>query len=445
MSFQRSFLLNLADALINDPWTQDQLQSRLSHTLGYSQSEPIPLWAAQLLVKVHAHFNKHYPLIKRTELAQFIANEPVFKSAWSEYKAQLRIRNYSLYRPVLQTPRLSCSIMPFETSVSLANWLGLSIRQLDSYTRQWRPEGATKIEARQQHYHYQWQPKASGGHRLLSIPKSRLRAVQRQIHQGILNQIPLHSACHGFRRGHSCLSYAAPHAGQRVVIRMDLQNFFTSIPYRRIHALYTSIGYSAVIARQLALLCSNRVPLSELASKPRLNWYERKRFMEPHLPQGAPSSPALANLSAYALDKRLAALAATMGATYTRYADDLAFSGDEQLEAAADRLHILIGHIVLDEGFALNMRKTRVMKQGVKQQLTGIVLNRHVNYPRKQYDQLKATLYNAIQKGPESQNRQQHTDFRAHLLGRIAHVHSLNPQRAKRLGQLFEQIQWNPL
>ncbi len=444
MSFQRSFLLNLADALLRDPWTLEQLRSRLSVTLGYSQRQQIPPWAAQFLVKIHAHFIEQYPLIKRAELAQFMADEPVFQRAWTEYKAQLRIRNYPLQCSMPQPPRLNCPVMPFDTPVKLATWLGLSIRQLDSYTRQWRPEAATEIQVRQQHYHYQWQPKASGGQRLLSIPKSRLRAVQRQIHQGILNHIPLHTACHGFRRGHSCLTYAAPHAGQRIVIRMDLQTFFTSIPYRRIHALYTSIGYSSVIARQLALLCTHRVPLSELASQPHLSWHQRKRLMQPHLPQGAPSSPALANLCAFALDRRLAALATKMGATYTRYADDLAFSGGEQLEAAADRLHVLIGHIVQDEGFTLNMRKTRVMRQGVKQQLTGIVLNRHVNYPRKQYDELKATLYNAIRNGPESQNRQQHDDFRAHLLGRIAHVQSLNPQRAKCLGQLFEQIQWNP-
>jgi hypothetical protein len=226
---------------------------------------------------------------------------------------------------------------------------------------------------------------------------------------------------------------------------MDLQYFFTSIAYRRIHALYTRIGYRPDIARQLALLCTHRVPLFELASPPPLSWHERKRLLEPHLPQGAPSSPALANLSAFGLDMRLAALAKKMGATYTRYADDLAFSGDETLESAAERLHILVSHIIQDEGFTLNMRKTRIMRQSVKQQLTGIVLNHHVNYPRKQYDQLKATLYNAIHNGPESQNRQQHAHFRAHLLGRIAHVRSLNPQQAARLEQLFEQIQWNPL
>ena len=162
-----------------------------------------------------------------------------------------------------------------------------------------------------------------------------------------------------------------------------------------------------------------------------------------HLPQGAPTSPALANLVAYRLDVRLHALAQKLGATYTRYADDLAFSGDQRLERAAKRLQVLVGVIAAEEGFELHFRKSRFMRQGVRQQLAGVVVNVRPNLKRKAYDELKATLYNCARQGPESQNRAGHADFRRHLAGRIAYVKMLHPERGAKLQALFERIVWD--
>lgn len=160
------------------------------------------------------------------------------------------------------------------------------------------------------------------------------------------------------------------------------------------------------------------------------------------MPQGAPTSPALANLCAYRLDCRLAALAAALGGCYTRYADDLAFSGGPELERGARRFQVLVCLIALEEGFEVRTRKSRFMRRGVRQQLAGVVVNAHPNVRRDEYDRLKAILHNCARHGPASQDRDGHPDFRAHLLGRIAHVAMLCPGRGRRLREWFDRIEW---
>jgi hypothetical protein len=171
-------------------------------------------------------------------------------------------------------------------------------------------------------------------------------------------------------------------------------------------------------------------------------WRSRGLFVQPHLPQGAPTSPALANLCAYRLDARLEGLARAAGAHYTRYADDLIFSGDEAFVRAVRRFRDHVAAVTLEEGFVVQHKKTRVMRQGVRQQAAGVVLNLHPNVPRPDFDQLKAILHNCVRHGPSLQNRAGVADFRAHLAGRIAYVARINPRRGERLRRVFDQIVW---
>jgi hypothetical protein len=139
----------------------------------------------------------------------------------------------------------------------------------------------------------------------------------------------------------------------------------------------------------------------------------------------------------------LAGLARSAGAQYTRYADDLAFSGDNDFEVCVARFSIHVAAILMEEGFSVNHRKTRIMRQGVRQHLAGTVVNRKTNIPRPDFDLLKATLTNCIRKGPQTQNRDAHSDFRAHLTGRVAFAESLNPVKGERLRVLLNQIRWH--
>jgi RNA-directed DNA polymerase len=175
----------------------------------------------------------------------------------------------------------------------------------------------------------------------------------------------------------------------------------------------------------------------------RLTWIERKQLEVPHLPQGAPTSPALSNLCALHLDLRLDALAESVGANYTRYVDDLAFSGGDPVRRRVARLGLSVAAIAREEGFDVNHRKTRVMHRAHRQTLTGIVVNEKPNIRRDEFDRLKAILTNCAIHGTASQNRDSHADFRAHLIGRIGYVMTVNALRGAKLRSIFERIDWS--
>jgi hypothetical protein len=286
---------------------------------------------------------------------------------------------------------------------------------------------------------------------LIEAPKPRLKGFQRVILDAILANIPPHASAHGFRPGRSITTFAAPHIGRAIVLKMDLRDFFVSITSARVTALYVTAGYPEQVARLLAGLATNSVPIAitnevirAAPEGPRsnLSWQVAQQYGRPHLPQGSPTSPALANLVAYRFDARLAGLATAAGAVYTRYADDLVFSGDDAFARSVCRFSTHVAAIALEEGFAVQHRKTRIMRQGVRQQAAGVVINQKINMPRDDYDRLKAILCNCVKRGPLEQNRLGVADFRAHLSGRVAHAARLNPVRGRKLMRLLEQVRW---
>ena len=302
---------------------------------------------------------------------------------------------------------------PITSTGELAEWLGLSIPELD-----WLADLCGT--ARPGHYHYQSVAKQFGAARLLEAPKPRLKAAQRQILHEILDRVPSHTAVHGFRKGRSIRTFTAPHTGQPVVLRMDLRDFFPSITRARVDAVFRTLGYPGPAAALLAGLCTNAAPTGG------------PLYQQPHLPQGAPTSPALANICFHRTDCRLAGLSAATNLQYTRYADDLAFSG----AFISENLQAQIGAIVLEEGFTLQYRKTRLMHQGVRQHLAGLTVNAVCNVDRRDFDRLKATLHRCVQEGPREQSRDV-------LTGHVTFVESINPTRGRKLRALLEQIQWN--
>lgn len=435
MSYHQLFITAIAELLLLDDWQVNAMVERI-HWGTDSKSD----WVKPFVNRIHTHFNADIASITKQKIIDFIRHDRQFSILWRQQHHQLRIRQFNLEQ-IPFSAKLECDLPPLQDLKTLSGWLSLTHNQLASYSNHWRiNDQSTQVHHR--HYHYHWINKKSGQKRLIEAPKQRMANVQRQIYLGILNHIPLHKTCHGFRRQHSCLSYAKPHAGKDVVIHMDLANFFTSIPIRRVHAIFTAIGFPESVARSLAGLCCEQTPREIIVQNPQLNWQQRKQLMEPHLPQGSPSSPVLANLCAYKLDLRLSALAEKLGGTYTRYADDLAFSGYADFAKHAHQLITLVAHIAITEGFSVNHRKTRIMHQGVSQRLTGMTLNKFANIPRKDYDKLKAILHNCVKFGHKSQNRNKQPNFKSHLQGRIAYVRSLNPEKANKLEMTFSEINW---
>lgn len=327
------------------------------------------------------------------------------------------------------------------TAGDLAAWLELPIAQLDWFAdtrRQHRRAQETALR----HYHYMFIVKSNGLPRLLESPKARLKAIQRRILHEILDHVPAHDLAHGFVKGRSCISAARAHASEACVLALDLKNFFHSIANERVHGLFRSLGYPWSVARLLTGLCTTATPNAVLQERTEFDWHARKLLAQPHLPQGAPTSPAIANLCTWRLDQRLRGLANRFDANYTRYADDMAFSGGENFAQKVKYFTECVSAFSRDEGFNLNTAKTRVMRAHVRQSVAGVVVNTHTNIARPDYDRLKAILHNCGHASAASQNRDGHADFRAHLNGRVNWVENLNPARGAKLRALFDQIVW---
>jgi retron-type reverse transcriptase len=281
---------------------------------------------------------------------------------------------------------------------------------------------------------------------LLEIPKVAVKRAQRRILAIILDAVPVHPAAHGFCQSRSIVTNAAAHCGKPIVLRFDLTDFFPSITSARVFRIFRTIGYSNDVSRILTGLCTTSLPADvwdqRPSARPGADFLIRQRLITRHLPQGAPTSPALANLAAHRLDRRLAALAKSAGAVYTRYADDITFSGDANLARSRKRFADQVALIASEEGFTLNFRKSRILRAGTRQHVTGVVVNVHPNIPRAEFDELKAILTNCIRHGPNSQNRAGAADFRVHLLGKVAHATSINAKRGEKLKGLFSRIVW---
>jgi RNA-directed DNA polymerase len=433
----------LARSLAAGEATVGAAVARLTRTLG-KKWRWIPPLAARY---VQAFGGKCRP--RERQVIAFLRADPGFQKALAKHGDALQIADWQA--PPSFVPAQAWPIPQIATEGELAAWLGLSVSELE-WLADLKNLGAKRKEEKLRHYRYRILPKDTGSVRLIEMPKPRLKEIQRRILAEILAAIPAHTAAHGFVKGRSIKTFAAPHAGRRVILRMDLREFFPRLSRARVQALFRTAGYPERVADLLGGLCTSAVPrdlwtqAAPNLGHPALDLMTlselRRLYAVPHLPQGAPTSPALANLCTFRADCRLHGLARAAGASYTRYADDLAFSGDEKLESCVDRFATHVAAILAEEDLRLNHRKTRVMRQGVRQYLAGVVANQHVNGVRADFDRLKAILTNCVHRGAASQNRENHPAFRQHLAGRVAFVEMINPQKGARLRRIFDRIDW---
>jgi hypothetical protein len=424
----------LASAFLDGDWTGEGLLRRGTIVVGHARPE------LRDLVRRVLHGYPRPPWDRPRELGAWICANRAFEGVL-ECVETAAPRRWLPFQPAMGTMRWPVPAIPtagelchfFDIDPGRLAWLA-DVRSLE------RSVGAEPLR----HYRYRWIRRAGGGPRLLEVPKPRLREVQRLLLHAILDRIPVHPAVHGFVPGRSAVSFARPHAGAGVVIRLDLEDFFSSVRAGRVFGVFRTAGYPESVAHQLTGLTTNAVPQAVWRDAPPVQdgpamqsrFRLGRRLAAPHLPQGAPTSPALANLCAHRMDRRLAGLAAAFGLTYTRYADDIALSGLLRAVAARRVIELATG-IVGDEGFALNESKTLVRSQGERQRLAGIVVNRRPNLERRAYDVLRAILHNAGRDGLESQNRGERPRFAEHLAGRVSWAVSLNPTRGPALGRLL--------
>ncbi len=270
-------------------------------------------------------------------------------------------------------------------AAALATAMGIKIGEL-------RFLAYDRTVAKVDHYARFTIPKKSGGVREISAPMPRLKRAQYWVLVNILQPLEAHDAAHGFRAKRSILTNARPHAGRRVVINIDLKDFFPTISYRRVKGFFVRLGYPEKVAAPLALICTDAE--RDKVQVDGQTWTVARG--DRRLPQGAPTSPAIANLIATRLDKRMLGAARKYGFTYTRYADDMTFSGDAGPGSKEVRqLLWQLRKISEDEGFAFNDKKTRVMGSGARQDVTGLVVNARPAVARHERRRFRAWLHKA--------------------------------------------------
>jgi RNA-directed DNA polymerase len=439
-----SLIEALARALLAGEPTPNLLLDRCRRTLGRRWR-----WLRPLTERYLTKFGTEaWP--RHREVVKFLRQDAGFRRVRRKHSDELVVAEWLLppQKMFASSGGRVWKVPPIESVGDLAKWLGLNPGELRWFA-DLKALGYKQREPRLEHYYYRVLAKRFDSVRLIEAPKARLKDLQRQILLWILGEVPPHPAAHGFVRGRSIRTFVAPHVGKRVVRRMDLRDFFPTFGGVRIQNVFRTFGYPERVADLLGGVCTNATPPNVWADiKPDVDLARlaelRRLYARTHLPQGAPTSPALANICCYRLDCRLAALSESAGATYTRYADDLAFSGDHAFEKRAERFSVNVANILQEEGLRVNHRKTRVMRQGVRQHLAGLVTNEKVNVVRRDFDQLKAVLTNCVRHGPESQNRGGRPDFRSHLQGKVSFVEMINSAKGKRLRNIFEQIPWEP-
>lgn len=266
----------------------------------------------------------------------------------------------------------------------------------------------------EEHYHTAVIQKKNGGMRKLSVPDTLLRTIQRNIVKNVLCERSVSQYATAYRKKASVMENARPHVGAEMVMKLDIKDFFDCITFQMVYQYaFPAIYYPPSIRMLLTSLCCRN----------------------DCLPQGAPSSPAISNLAMRSFDQYMGAWCGERQMQYTRYCDDLTFSGTfdqkEVKQKVRNFLHVL--------GFELNRKKTRVQNQSHRQTVTGLVVNEKMQVSREYRNQLRAEIYYCQKYGVTSHlnkmgnpawMRGDEPDVKRYLqylLGKINYVLAVNP------------------
>ncbi len=316
----------------------------------------------------------------------------------------------------------------WETERDVASALGITVGALRHFS-------IHRERERVAHYVTYTIPKRSGGLRMIHAPKTRLKAILRKLQRELVSKLPVSEHAHGFVVGRSVRTGAARHINKRVVLRLDLEAFFPTVTAARVRGYLIALGYGYPVAAALAVLATE-------AERQRVD-IDGAIFHVPVGPrtcvQGAPTSPGICNAILGKLDHRIAALAKRAGFDYTRYADDLTLSSDANFDGrgkppagsaaggqrgvidTAHRLRKQVERVIVEEGFVVNAKKTRVMTKGGAQRVTGVTVNRVIGLSRKERRKIRAMLHRDV------------PDQRQRVAGLVAWVQMLNPMQAAAL------------
>jgi RNA-directed DNA polymerase len=326
------------------------------------------------------------------------------------------LRFFTSYFRAVSATGVRCIINP----AHLASILEVSTNSLQQFSK-----------SANNYYHTFTIAKSDGTPRLITAPSPDLKRLQRKILDMIVNAVPLNGAVEGFRTKRSILTNATRHVRKKIVVKLDIVDFFPTITRQRVFGAYRYLGYPRGVCRLL----------TDLA------------VFNSRLPMGAPTSPALANIVCRKLDARLAGLGRKCEFEYSRYADDLTFSSNSDKLVT---LLPLLRRIVGEEGFVIHEKKVRVMRNGARQKVTGLVVNDKPNLSREDIRKLRALLHNCSKNGVHHEakswfRRQEKgymntafitSSFLSSLQAKIGFVKMVNPSLGKKFMKQFRELNW---
>ncbi|MDP3277870.1 MAG: reverse transcriptase family protein [Deltaproteobacteria bacterium] len=317
----------------------------------------------------------------------------------------------------------SNDLTDFKTPEELAKAMGIDVPMLRWF--------AFHRDVDQGTHYRRWSiPKRSGGSRTIAAPKRGLKAVQRWALRNVAEKLPVHGSAHGFLTARSIVTNAQVHAGAEVVIKMDVKDFFPTIHWRRVRGLFRKAGLNESTATLLSMVCTE-------APREIVQFRGRTLYVATGpraLPQGAPTSPAITNALCLRLDRRVAGLARALGFAYTRYADDLTFSwrkSADRSKAPVGALCASVKKILLAEGFVLHPDKTMIMRDGDRQRVTGLIINKAegvpaARVPRETVRKLRAAIKNRELGRPGLEG-----ETLAQIEGMAAFIHMCDPRKGQ--------------
>lgn len=272
-------------------------------------------------------------------------------------------------------------------------------------------------------------PKRTGGERLISAPRRRLKAAQRWVLESLLEKLQLSEHAHGFRPARSIVTNARPHVGASVVVNVDLRDFFPTVTYRRVKGLFRRLGYSEEVATLLGLLCTEPdIVQTELDG---VTYYVAQGTR--HLPQGAPTSPAITNLLCRHLDSRLSGFARKHQLTYTRYADDLTLSAPKGTDPPIGAMLAVLHKVARTEGFTIHPDKISIKRRGRRQEVTGVIVNERLGVDRRSLRRFRAFLFQLEKDGPEGKRWGNGGNPVESAIGFANYVFMIDPKRGRDL------------
>lgn len=296
-------------------------------------------------------------------------------------------------------------------------------------------------------YSSYWIKKKMGGNRLILAPKEPLKHIQNWLRINILEKIVISEHANGFVSKKSIYTNAIAHNNNEVVLNVDLYKFFDSISVKRVFGILSYLGYIKNLAFDMALLLCTKPPpkywediLKEGIIK--ISPDESDTII---LPQGSPASPVISNILCFNLDKKLFGLAKKLNCNYSRYADDLTFSGCRKNIPSINT----IKKIIDSEHFFINKKKIKYLHKNKRQLVTGIVVNNGIKVLKNKKRLIQTHLYFCSKYGVQShleylekKGIKRRDNYKQWLLGNICFINSIEKETAAKMFQQFKNINW---